>query len=284
MILIPAIDLKDGKCVRLRQGDFSRVTVYGEDPAAMATHWCRQGATRIHVVDLDGSRAGEPRNRRAVKDIVGTVSIPVEVGGGIRTLDTIADYLEMGVRWVILGTAAMKNASLLEEACRRWPGRIILGLDAADGRVAVEAWTEWRTLNYQEHENLARRYEDLALAAIVYTDIRRDGMEVGVNVAATKLLAESLRLPVIASGGVAGIGDIERLLEIEKAGVMGVIIGKALYTGAISLPEALRLQVGSAPAASHGGCCHGGLRFLQNRQRGHSRGQGVRGRACCRLS
>ncbi|HAR98408.1 MAG TPA: 1-(5-phosphoribosyl)-5-[(5-phosphoribosylamino)methylideneamino]imidazole-4-carboxamide isomerase [Syntrophus sp. (in: bacteria)] len=250
MILIPAIDLKDGMCVRLRQGDFSRVTVYGEDPAAMATHWCRQGATRIHVVDLDGSRAGEPRNRGAVQDIVRTVPIPVEVGGGIRTLDTIADYLELGVRWVILGTAAMKNASLLEEACRRWPGRIILGLDAADGRVAVEAWTESTA---ETAIDLARRYESLALAAIVYTDIRRDGMEVGVNVAATKLLAESLRLPVIASGGVAGIGDIERLLEIENAGVMGVIIGKALYTGAISLPEALRLQGGSAPAASHGG-------------------------------
>jgi phosphoribosylformimino-5-aminoimidazole carboxamide ribotide isomerase len=250
VILIPAIDLKDGMCVRLRQGDFSRVTVYGEDPAAMATHWCRQGATRIHVVDLDGSRAGEPRNRRAVQDIVRTVPIPVEVGGGIRTLDTIADYLELGVRWVILGTAAMKTASLLEEACRRWPGRIILGLDAADGRVAVEAWTESTA---ETAIDLARRYESLALAAIVYTDIRRDGMEVGVNVAATKLLAESLRLPVIASGGVAGIGDIERLLEIENAGVMGVIIGKALYTGAISLPEALRLQGGSAPAASHGG-------------------------------
>ncbi len=237
MILIPAIDLKNGQCVRLRQGDFSQVTVYGEDPAAMASHWCDLGATRLHVVDLDGSRAGAPRNLSAIRDILRAVRVPIEVGGGIRDLDTVARYLDMGIQWVILGTAALRDPALVKEACRRHPGRILLGLDALDGRLAVEAWSEKTAETAVE---VAGRYEGLALDAIVYTDIQRDGMEVGVNIETTRTLAESVRIPVIASGGVAGMNDIERLLAIESAGVTGAIIGKALYTGAISLPEALR--------------------------------------------
>lgn len=237
MILIPAIDLKNGQCVRLRQGDFSQVTVYGEDPAAMAVHWCELGAARLHVVDLDGSRAGAPRNLDAIRDILRSVRVPIEVGGGVRDLDTVSRYLDLGVRWVILGTAALRDPALVEEACRRHPGRILLGLDALDGRVAVEAWSEKTA---EAAVAVAGRYEGLTLDAVIYTDIRRDGMEAGVNIEATRTLAESVRLPVIASGGVAGMNDIERLLEIESAGVVGAIIGKALYTGAISLPEALR--------------------------------------------
>ncbi|HOM07002.1 MAG TPA: 1-(5-phosphoribosyl)-5-[(5-phosphoribosylamino)methylideneamino]imidazole-4-carboxamide isomerase [Syntrophales bacterium] len=238
MIVIPAIDLRQGRCVRLAQGDFSRVTVYGEDPAAMARHWRDKGAERLHVVDLDGSLAGAPRNAEAVSAIVGAVDIPVEVGGGIRDLETVRFYLGLGVRWVILGTAALRDEAFVREACDLYPDQVILGIDAKGGQVAVSAWTEEGGATVFD---LAERYGDCPIAAIVYTDIRRDGMETGVNIEATGELARRTHIPVIASGGVAGLGDIERLLPLETEGVIGVIVGRALYTGALDLTEAVRV-------------------------------------------
>jgi phosphoribosylformimino-5-aminoimidazole carboxamide ribotide isomerase len=237
VIIIPAIDLKEGKCVRLLQGDFEKVTVYGDDPGAMARSWQEQGAERLHVVDLDGSLSGSPKNREQILAIVREVSLPVQVGGGIRDRKTIDEYLDMGVRWVILGTAALKDKNLVREALRAYEGRIILGIDAADGKVAVRGWTEKTS---ESPAALARRYESEGLAAIIYTDIKRDGMKTGVNIEATKALAEAVNIPVIASGGVAGVEDIIKLKEVEEAGVTGVIIGKALYSGAISLKEAIK--------------------------------------------
>jgi phosphoribosylformimino-5-aminoimidazole carboxamide ribotide isomerase len=238
VIVIPAIDLKDGKCVRLAQGDFKRATVYGDHPADVARIWQRQGAERIHVVDLDGSLAGSPRNRTAVEDILREVDIPVELGGGIRDMATIEAYIRLGVRWVILGTAAIRNEALAREACQTFPDGIILGIDAAGGLVAVQGWTEKTAVSAAE---LARRYEQYRIAAIVYTDISRDGMETGVNIEATGALAQAVGVPVIASGGVSGLQDIEQLLTIERHGVMGVIVGRSLYTGALSLEEAIRV-------------------------------------------
>ena len=236
MVIIPAIDLKDGLCVRLLQGNFKRVTVYSEKPAEVARSWREQGAERIHVVDLDGSLAGVPRNREVIRSIVNAAGAPVQVGGGIREMKTIEAYLEMGVQWVILGTMALKDRNFVAEACRMFRGRIILGIDAKNGKIAVQGWTEQTSVSAAE---TAKSYEGHGLAAIVYTDIVRDGMETGVNIEATKSLAEAVDVPVIASGGVSGISDIEKLLDIETSGVTGVIIGKALYTGAISLPDAI---------------------------------------------
>lgn len=237
MIVIPAIDLKDGRCVRLAQGDFQRVTVYGEHPAEVAAQWQEQGAERIHVVDLDGSLAGSPRNREAVRDIVRTVSVPVELGGGIRDLTTVADYVQLGIRWVILGTAALRNPALVRDATREFTDRIILGIDARDGMVSVQGWTETTA---QTAVEVVRSFAGCDLAAVVYTDIKRDGMETGVNVEATADLARETGIPVIASGGVHGMADIDRLMEIEHVGILGVIAGRALYTGALSLTAAVR--------------------------------------------
>jgi phosphoribosylformimino-5-aminoimidazole carboxamide ribotide isomerase len=236
VIIIPAIDLKGGRCVRLAQGDFNRTTVYGEHPAEVARRWQDKGAERLHVVDLDGSLAGVPRNREAIRDIISAVNIPVELGGGIRDMDTIADYLSLGVRWIILGTAALRNPELVQDACRSFADQIILGIDARDEMVAVQGWTETTSLAAVD---LIRSYGDCRISAVVYTDIRRDGMETGVNIEATKALACAVEIPVIASGGVGGIRDIEKLLEIEDSGVIGVIAGRALYTGALSLEEAI---------------------------------------------
>jgi phosphoribosylformimino-5-aminoimidazole carboxamide ribotide isomerase len=238
MLIIPAIDLKGGRCVRLAQGDFTRVTVYGDHPAEVARQWQEQGAERIHLVDLDGSLAGSPRNRSAVADVVREVSVPVELGGGIRDMTTIETYIDMGVRWVILGTAAVRNEAFASEACRAFPDRVILGIDASAGQVAVQGWTEQTTVSAVD---LAARFDAYDVAAIVYTDIKRDGMETGVNLEATEALARAVRPPVIASGGVSGIRDIERLLAAEASGVMGVVVGRALYTGALSLKEAIRI-------------------------------------------
>jgi len=237
MIVIPAIDLKDGRCVRLAQGDFQRVTVYGEHPAGVARQWEEAGAERIHVVDLDGSLAGSPRNREAIREIIRTVSIPVELGGGIRDLGTVADYVELGIRWVILGTAALRNPGLVRDACREFADQIILGIDARDGMVSVQGWTETSS---QTAVELLRSFTDCGLAAVVYTDIKRDGMETGVNIEATGDLARETDIPVIASGGVRGMADIEQLMAIESAGILGVIAGRALYTGALSLAAAVR--------------------------------------------
>ncbi|MDO9586038.1 MAG: 1-(5-phosphoribosyl)-5-[(5-phosphoribosylamino)methylideneamino]imidazole-4-carboxamide isomerase [Syntrophales bacterium] len=237
MIIIPAIDLKEGKCVRLLQGDFGQVTVYADDPVQMARSWRDQGAERIHVVDLDGSLAGSPRNGASIRAIVREVNLPVQVGGGIRNMECIENYLNMDVRWVILGTAALKDEKFVREACRAFGGRIILGIDARDGKVAVQGWTEKTSIPPEE---LAEKYHNEGLAAIIYTDIKRDGMGTGVNVGATEALARAVSIPVIASGGVAGVEDIRRLAAIEESGVTGVIIGKALYSGALLLAEAIR--------------------------------------------
>ncbi len=247
MIIIPAIDLKDGHCVRLAQGDFQRVTVYGEDPVQVARMWKDGGASRLHMVDLDGSLAGKPRNGDAVAAVVKATGLPVQVGGGIRSMETIVSYIEAGVAWVILGSALLKDESLVREACRRYPGRIILGIDARGGRVSVEGWTEQSDIPAAE---LANRYRQEALHAIVYTDIHRDGMEQGVNVEATRAMADETGLPVIASGGVSGMKDIQQLLASGGPGILGVIVGRALYTGALRLEDAIAETLKTNAAAA----------------------------------
>ena len=238
MIIIPAIDLKDGKCVRLAQGDFSRMTVYAENPVEIAVQWQAQGAERIHIVDLDGSLAGSPRNREVILNLVRAVRIPIEVGGGIRDIKTVEFYVSHGIRWVILGTAALKNEVFVKEACQVFRGHVMVGIDAKDGLAAIEGWTEKTS---GPAVDVARLYEGYGLEAVIYTDIKRDGMETGINIEATRIFAEAIEIPVIASGGVAGIEDIKKVVEIETAGVMGIIVGKALYTGGLYLPEAIMM-------------------------------------------
>ncbi len=237
MLLIPAIDLKDGRCVRLRQGDMSDATVFSDDPAGTARQWVEQGARRLHLVDLNGAIAGRPRNQAAVRAIVDAVGsrIPVQLGGGIRDLDTIERYLDGGIDYVIIGTAAVKNPGFLHDACGAFPGQIIVGLDARDGKVATDGWSK---LTGHDVLDLARKFEGYGVEAIVYTDIGRDGMMSGVNVEATVRLARALRVPVIASGGVASIEDVERLCEAEADGVEGAILGRALYEGRLDFRAA----------------------------------------------
>jgi len=237
LLIIPAIDLKAGTCVRLIQGDFRQVTVYSDSPAEVARLWQEKGAKRIHLVDLDGALAGFPRNQDVIHEIVKEAVVPIQVGGGIRDIKTIDTYINMGVRWVILGTAAFKSKTFVREACKTYPGKVILGIDASDGWVAIKGWTEITTESAKE---IAKSYEGYGLEAIVYTDIKRDGTGKGINIEATKIIAESLDIPVIASGGVSGIRDIEGIKEIEPFGVTGVIIGKALYAGALSLEDAIK--------------------------------------------
>lgn len=239
MLIIPAIDLKDGQAVRLKQGDFSRSTVYSSDPVEVALKWHEAGAGRIHIVDLDGSLAGTPRNMEVIRRIADRVGTPIELGGGIRDLATIEAYFDAGIRFAILGSVALKKPELVKAACGKYPGRIIVGIDARDGMVAVEGWTEATTKSAVE---LARSFEQFNLDSIIYTDINRDGMETGVNVEATRRLAESIRVPVTASGGVASLQDIRELKKVEPSGIRAVIIGKALYTGAINLEEAIRVS------------------------------------------
>jgi len=239
LIIIPAIDIKDGKCVRLAQGDFDRVTVYADNPVDMAMLWEQKGAKLIHIVDLDGSVAGLPRNAGKILEISKKVKIPIQLGGGIRNMETIDYYLAGGVSSVILGTAALQDEQFVRTAGSVYPGKVILGIDALDGLVAIRGWTQ-KTGETALH--LARRYEGCSLKAIVYTDIKRDGMETGVNIDATCALAKEVSIPVIASGGVATIHDIEKLLAIRDCSIYGVIIGRALYTGAISLDEAIKMS------------------------------------------
>ncbi|MEN6465554.1 MAG: 1-(5-phosphoribosyl)-5-[(5-phosphoribosylamino)methylideneamino]imidazole-4-carboxamide isomerase [Syntrophaceae bacterium] len=239
MLVIPAIDLKDGQAVRLKQGDFNRSTVYSSDPLEVALRWEDAGAGRIHIVDLDGSLAGTPRNREVIRRIAGRIKAPIELGGGIRDLATIESYFDAGIRFAILGSVALKKPELVEAACAKFPGRIIVGIDARDGMAAVEGWTEATRRTAIE---LAGRFEQFSLDSIIYTDINRDGMETGVNVEATRKLAEAVKVPIIASGGVAGLRDIRELRKVEQSGIMGVIIGKALYTGAINLEEAIKVS------------------------------------------
>jgi phosphoribosylformimino-5-aminoimidazole carboxamide ribotide isomerase len=238
MLVIPAIDLKEGRCVRLEQGLMERDTVYSDNPAAQARSWQEQGGELLHIVDLDGAFAGVPRNREAIAAIVRAIDIPTELGGGIRDLPTIEAYLDLGVGRVILGTVAKENPQLVAEACRLFPGRIVVGIDAKDGLVAVRGWAD---VTEKKASELAKEMEGFGVAAIIYTDIARDGMLQGPNIEATRALAESISIPVIASGGVSSLRDIENLLAIEDSGVVGVITGKAIYTGALDLREAVEL-------------------------------------------
>ena len=230
MLLIPAIDLKDGHCVRLIQGDMDQSTTFGEDPAAMATKWLEAGARRLHLVDLNGAFAGQPKNLSAIKSILKAVDgeIPVQLGGGIRDLDTIERYIDLGIEYLIIGTAAVKNPGFLQDACSAFPGHIIVGLDAKDGKVAIDGWSK---LTGQDVIETAKRFEDWGVESIIYTDIGRDGMLSGINIDATVKLAQSLKIPVIASGGLAGMADIEALCKVQDEGVEGVICGRAIYTG-----------------------------------------------------
>ena len=230
MLLIPAIDLKDGHCVRLIQGDMDQSTTFGEDPAAIAAKWLNAGARRLHLVDLNGAFAGQPKNLGAIKSILKEVKgeIPVQIGGGIRDLDTIERYIDLGIEYLIIGTAAVKNPGFLQDACSAFPGHIIVGLDAKDGKVAIDGWSK---LTGQDVIDTAKRFEDWGVESIIYTDIGRDGMLTGINVDATVKLAQSLKIPVIASGGLAGMADIEALCAVESEGVEGVICGRAIYTG-----------------------------------------------------
>ena len=230
MLLIPAIDLKDGHCVRLIQGDMDQSTTFGEDPAAMAAKWLDAGARRLHLVDLNGAFAGQPKNLGAIKSILKEVDgeIPVQLGGGIRDLDTIERYIDLGIEYLIIGTAAVKNPGFLQDACSAFPGHIIVGLDAKDGKVAIDGWSK---LTGQDVIETAKRFEDWGVESIIYTDIGRDGMLSGINIDATVKLAQSLKIPVIASGGLAGMADIEALCKVQDEGVEGVICGRAIYTG-----------------------------------------------------
>ena len=240
MQLIPAIDLRGGNCVRLRQGDYGQETIFGEDPAAMAAHWESQGAARIHLVDLDGAKVGRPVNVEAVKNIVRTVGVPCQLGGGIRDEATIASWLEAGIERVIVGTQALRDPGWFRKMIEAYPGRVVLGLDARDGKVAAEGWLEVSDVMAW---TLAKQFDDLPLAAVIYTDIAKDGMLEGPNLESTDTLARHLDAPVIASGGVSTLDDIERLAKLPIA---GCIIGRALYEGRFALSEALE-RVGGVP-------------------------------------
>jgi len=239
MQIIPAIDIKDGNCVRLRQGEMHTATVFSEDPAAMAQHWLEQGAKRLHLVDLNGAVAGVPKNELAIREIVSVIGedIPIQLGGGIRDLDTIERYLDDGISYVVIGTAAVKNPGFMKDACSAFGGHVIVGLDAKDGRVATDGWSK---LTGHEVADLAKKFEDYGVEAVIYTDIGRDGMLTGINVEATVRLAQSLTIPVIASGGLAGIADIEQLCAVEGDGISGVICGRSIYTGALDFAAAQR--------------------------------------------
>lgn len=237
MLLIPAIDLKDGHCVRLKQGDMDQATTFSEDPAAMARNWLAKGARRLHLVDLNGAFAGKPQNLAAIKSILKAVGddIPVQLGGGIRDLDTIEKYIDAGLRYVIIGTAAVKNPGFLKDACTAFGGHVIVGLDAKDGKVATDGWSK---LTGHEVIDLAKKFEDYGVDAIVYTDIGRDGMLSGINIEATVKLAQALTIPVIASGGLANMADIDKLCAVEDEGIEGVICGRAIYSGDLDFTKA----------------------------------------------
>jgi phosphoribosylformimino-5-aminoimidazole carboxamide ribotide isomerase len=246
MILVPAIDLKEGLAVRLEQGDMARATVFHRDPAAQARAFEEQGFEYLHVVDLDGAFAGKPMNAAAVDRILETVNIPVQLGGGVRDTATVESWLEKGIARVIIGTAAVRDPPFVKQAVRDYPGRVAVGLDARDGKVAVEGWAETSQLSALE---IARRFEDVGVAAIVYTDIARDGMLRGLNLDATIALADAISIPVIASGGLASIEDIKALLEARARKLAGAIVGRALYDGRLDAAEALKLIRAARTAA-----------------------------------
>ncbi len=247
MLVIPAIDLRSGRCVRLCQGERSRETVYSHSPEAMAVQWVNQGARRLHVVDLDGAFEGKPLNREAIGRIARAVSIPIQLGGGIRTMDAIESTLELGVDSIILGTSAIRDPALVAQACTAFPGRILVGIDARGESVAVQGWTEETSVTPLA---VAKQCEELGVSAIIYTDIHRDGMSTGPNVEATGVLARSIRIPVIASGGISTIQDVARITKIEPDGVIGMITGRALYQGTLNLAEAIRVASSGPPAST----------------------------------
>jgi phosphoribosylformimino-5-aminoimidazole carboxamide ribotide isomerase len=238
MLLIPAIDLKDGRCVRLRQGDMNDATVFSDDPAEMAGKWVASGAERLHIVDLNGARSGKPVNESAIRRIIQTVGpdVAVQLGGGLRDLDTIERYIDGGISFVVIGTAAVKNPGFLHDACSAFGGHVIVALDARDGKVATDGWSK---LTGHDVIDLASKFENYGVDAILYTDIGRDGMMTGVNIEATVALARAVSIPVLASGGIAGIDDIERLCAVESEGIAGAILGRALYEGQLDFKAAL---------------------------------------------
>lgn len=240
MLLIPAIDLKDGQCVRLKQGLMEEATVFSEDPVEVAVHWRDQGARRLHLVDLNGAFAGKPKNLAVIREILAEVGadMPVQLGGGIRDLDTIEKYLDMGLQYVIVGTAAVKTPGFLRDACDAFPDQVIVGLDAKDGMVAIDGWARITSHNVVE---LARRFEDYGVVSVIYTDIGRDGMMTGVNIDATVKLAQALRVPVIASGGLTNLDDVRKLAAVESEGIEGAITGRAIYEGTLPFAEAQAL-------------------------------------------
>ena len=238
MLIIPAVDIKDGKCVRLLQGRMDDETVYSDEPHAMASKWARLGAQLIHVIDLDGAFKKTPRNTASILKILQAVKVPIQLGGGIRTEKTVGMYLEMGIERVIIGTVAINKPDFVKKVCKTYPGQIVVAIDARDGKVAIDGWTQTTRVEALE---LAKEFEDCGVAAINFTDIHRDGMQTGPNLEATRRLAESISIPVVASGGVSSIEDIKNLLPLERAGVAGVIVGKALYSGTLDLKEALNL-------------------------------------------
>lgn len=248
MLIIPAIDLKNGKCVRLVQGRMEDETVYADDPVLAAKRWADAGAEMIHIVDLDGAVGGRLRHRPQIEQILKSIRVPVQLGGGVRDAATAESLLDMGVFRVVIGTQAIHTPAWLSDICRRHPGRVAVGLDARDGRIAVDGWTRTTDITAVD---LARRLEDEGVAAFIFTDIHRDGMQTGPNIEQTRRLAESTRVPVIASGGVGGLDHIRALLPLASVGVTGVIVGKALYSGAVGFKDAVALaRQGSGSSAS----------------------------------
>jgi phosphoribosylformimino-5-aminoimidazole carboxamide ribotide isomerase len=240
MLIIPAIDLKDGHCVRLKQGSMADATIFSEDPAAMAKIWREKGARRLHLVDLNGAFAGKPKNEPAIKAVVEALGddIPVQLGGGIRDMDTIERYLDDGISYIIIGTAAVKTPGFLHDACYAFPGHIMVALDARDGKVAVDGWSK---MTGHDVVDLAKKFQDYGVEAIIHTDIGRDGMMSGVNLKATVELAKQLTVPVIASGGITDLNDIKQLCEAEDEGIVGAITGRAIYEGTLDFVEAQKL-------------------------------------------
>ena len=236
MIVIPAVDIKDGRCVRLLQGRMDAETVFSDDPVAMARRWADEGAELVHIVDLNGAIEKTPQNLRHIEQIVNSVSVPLQVGGGIRDMATLKMYLELGVAKVVIGSSAVNNPQLVKEAGQRFPGQIVVGIDARDGKVATEGWTKSTLVSAVD---LARQFADCGVSAINFTDINRDGMRTGPNLEATRELAEALDIPVVASGGVSTIDDIKALAQIQGCGITGVITGRALYDGSFELAEAI---------------------------------------------
>jgi len=236
MIIIPAIDIKQGRCVRLLQGEMDKETVFSDDPSAMALRWESEGAERLHVVDLDGAIEKRPGNLDAIRRIAERVDIPIQVGGGVRSTETIRMYFDLGIDRVVIGSEAVNNPALVKSACNEWPGRIVVGIDARNGMVAIEGWTQTTGVSAVE---LGKQFEDIGVAAINFTDIERDGMRSGPNIEATRQLAMAVNIDVVASGGVSSMADIENLVPLEADGVVGVITGRAIYDGSLDLKTAL---------------------------------------------